>query len=215
MATTADDVWRILGELATAQKETERRFQETERRFQETEHRFQETERLIREQSQATERKFQETAEENRRTNRQLSQQIGNLGGKWGMFVENMVAPACETIFLDRGIPVHRVSQRVRARQNDDSMEIDVLVLNQNHVLAVEVKSTLSVEDVKEFVEKLAHFREFFPEYAQRQLYGAVASIGMDSGADRYAYRQGLFVLAQSGETMAILNDSQFQPRNW
>jgi len=31
MATTADDVWRLLGELAEAQKETERRFQDTER----------------------------------------------------------------------------------------------------------------------------------------------------------------------------------------
>jgi len=215
MATTADDVWRILGELATAQKETERRFQETERRFQETERRFQETERLLRSQSQATERKFQDTAEENRRINRQLSQQIGNLGGKWGLFVENWVAPACETIFLDRGIPVHRVSQRVRQRQNGDSLEIDVLVLNRDHVLAVEVKSTLSVDDVKGFVEKLGRFRDFFPEYSQRQLYGAVAGIGMDPGADRYAYRQGLFVLAQSGETVAILNDRQFQPRNW
>ena len=208
MATTADDVWRLLGELATAQQETERRFQETERRFQETE-------RLMRERSLETEHKFQETAEENRRINRQLSQQIGNLGGKWGVFVENMVAPACETIFLDRGIPVHQVSQRVRQRQNGDSMEIDVLVLNQDHVLAVEVKSTLSVDDVKEFVEKLGRFREFFPEYDPRQLYGAVAGIAMDPGADRYAYRQGLFVLAQSGETVAILNDSQFQPRNW
>ncbi|QQE65884.1 hypothetical protein GFS31_25760 [Leptolyngbya sp. BL0902] len=68
---------------------------------------------------------------------------------------------------------------------------------------------------MKEFVEKLGRFREFFPQYEQHQLYGAVASIGMDPGADRYAYRQGLFVLAQSGETMAILNNSQFQPRNW
>lgn len=31
MATTADDVWRLLGELVEAQKETDRRFQETER----------------------------------------------------------------------------------------------------------------------------------------------------------------------------------------
>jgi hypothetical protein len=240
MATTADDVWRLLGELATAQQETERRFQETERRFQETERRFQETdhqfqemrrflrdqsqeaerrfqetERLMREQSQETDRKIQETVAENRRINRQLNQQIGDLGGKWGLFVENLVAPACETIFLEWGIPVHRVSQRVRQRQNGDSMEIDVLVLNQDHVLAVEVKSTLSVDDVKDFSEKLSCFREFFPEYEQRQLYGAVAGIGIDAGADRYAYRQGLFVLAQSGETMAILNDRQFQPRNW
>ncbi|MBF2056788.1 MAG: DUF3782 domain-containing protein, partial [Cyanobacterium sp. T60_A2020_053] len=48
MATTADDVWQLLGELAIAQKETERRFQETERRFQDTE-------RILKEQSLETE----------------------------------------------------------------------------------------------------------------------------------------------------------------
>ncbi|MFQ4136928.1 DUF3782 domain-containing protein [Nodosilinea sp. PGN35] len=215
MTTTADDVWRLLGELVAAQQETERRFQETERRFQETERRFQDTDRLLREQSQETERKIRATVEENRQINRQLSQQIGNLGGKWGLFVENMVAPACETLFLERGIPVHQVSQRVRKRENGDTLEIDVLVLNQEHVLAVEVKSTLSVDDVKDFVDKLGRFRDFFPEHGQRQLYGAVAGIGIDPGADRYAYRQGLFVLVQSGETVVILNDPQFQPRTW
>ncbi|MGB5772794.1 MAG: MbeD/MobD family mobilization/exclusion protein, partial [Crocosphaera sp.] len=79
MSTTADDVWQLLAELVTAQKETERRFQETERRFQETERRFQETDRQI-----------QETSKEVKK----VSKQIGALGGKWGRFVENMVAPA-------------------------------------------------------------------------------------------------------------------------
>ena len=137
MTTTADDVWKILAELAQAQKETERilkeqsletqkRFQETDRRMQETDRRMQETDHIV----------------------RQLSKEIGNLGGKWGRFVENMVAPACETIFKSRGIPVHKVAQRVRGKLNGDTLEIDVLVDNENHVLAVEVKSSLSVEDV-------------------------------------------------------------------
>ncbi|TRV44545.1 MAG: DUF3782 domain-containing protein, partial [Microcystis panniformis Mp_MB_F_20080800_S26D] len=118
MTTTADDVWRLLAELVEAQKETERCFQETERRFQETERSFQETERVLKEQSLETERRFQETErvlkEQSLKTDRQitrLSQEIGNLGGKWGRFVENMVAPACETLFLNRDIPVHQVSQ--------------------------------------------------------------------------------------------------------
>ena len=64
MTTTADDVWKLLAELAEAQKETERCFQETERRFQETDRQI-----------------------------TRLSKEIGNLGGKWGRFVENMVAP--------------------------------------------------------------------------------------------------------------------------
>ena len=229
MTTTADDVWRLLAELVEAQKETERRFQETDRLFKESEHRFQETERILKEQSLETERRFQETErrfqeterilkEESQKTDRQIrrmSKEIGNLGGKLGLFVENMVSPACETLFLDREIPVHQVSQRVRKKSNGKTLEIDILVTNDNHVLAVEVKSSLSVDDVKEFIEDLKEFSQFFPEYNHKQLYGAVAGMGIEEGVDKYAYRQGLFVLAQSGETVTILNDDKFQPKVW
>ena len=204
MTTTADDVWKLLAELVEAQKETERCFQETERRFQETERRFQETERILKEQSLKTDRQIT-----------RVSQEIGNLGGKWGRFVENMVAPACETLFLNRDIPVHQVSQRVRKRLDGKTLEIDVLVTNENHVLVVEVKSSLSVDDVKELINNLTEFRQFFPEYNHKQLYGAVAGIEIEEGADKYAYRQGLFVLAQRGENVAILNDTDFQPKTW
>ena len=201
MTTTADDVWRLLAELTTAQKETERRFQETERLLKEQ---SQETDRLLREQSQETDRRI-----------REVNKQIGDLGGKWGRFVENMVAPACETLFLKRGIPVHQVSQRMKKRLNGQTLEIDVLVTNKNHVLVVEVKSSLGVNDVKDLMDDLKRFREFFPEYAQKQLYGAVAGIEIEEGADKYAYRQGLFVLAQTGEAVSILNNPDFEPRNW
>jgi hypothetical protein len=140
---------------------------------------------------------------------------IDDLGGTWGLFVENLVAPACETLFLERGIPVHQVSQRIKKRKDGDTLEIDILVLNQEHTLVVEVKSRLSVADVQEFIADLQRFRDFFPEYSQNQLYGAVAGIIIDEGADRYAYRQGLFVLAQSGETIALLNNDEFQPKAW
>ena len=179
MATTADDVWRLLGELIEAQKDTDRRFKETDKQI------------------------------------KRLSKEIGALGGRWGRFVENMVAPACETIFASRGIPVHQVSQRVKKKLDNKTLEIDVLVTNENHVLVVEIKSSLSVEDVKEFVEDLREFREFFPEYKDKQLYGAVAGIELEGGVDKYAYRQGLFVLAQAGETVGILNGDGFEPKSW
>ncbi|MEY3298037.1 MAG: hypothetical protein RLZZ597_1297 [Cyanobacteriota bacterium] len=208
MATTADDVWRLLAELTEAQKETERRFQATDLKFQETDRKFQES-------RQELDRVITETRRDIAESNRQLNQQLGALGDKWGLFLENMVVPACKTLFLDRGIPVHQVSQRVQKILGGDTLEIDVLVQNQNHILAVEVKSSLSVDDIKEFVENLQRFHQFFPEHADRQLYGAATGIAFDQGADRYAYCQGLFVLAQSGETMRILNDASFEPRAW
>jgi len=36
----------------------------------------------------------------------------------------------------------------------------------------------------------------------------------MMCGNDRYAYRQGLFVLVQAGETVSILNNPDFEPKN-
>ena len=222
MTTTADDVWRILAELGSAQKETERILREerqkTERLSQETDRRFQELERVIQEEYQKTENQFRETDRRMQETDRRIAEvnkQISSLGGKWGRFVENMVAPACETLFLARDIPVHQVSQRVKKRADNQTLEIDILVTNERHVLIVEVKSSLSVENVKELVEDLATFRQFFPEYNHKQLYGAVAGIQIEEGADKYAYRQGLFVLAQTGETVSILNDAQFQPKSW
>ena len=200
MTTTADDVWQLLAELITAQKETERRQQETERLIQELTTAQKETNR----QTQETDRKI-----------REVNKQIGDLGGKWGRFVENMVAPACETLFMQREIPVHQVSQRVKKRLNGQTLEIDILVTNENHILVVEVKSSLGVNDVKQLVEDLNQFRQFFPEYSQKQLYGAVAGIEVEEGADKYAYRQGLFVLAQAGEAVSILNNSDFQPKSW
>ena len=208
---TYDDILRLFQETDRRFQETDRKFQETDRRFQETDRKFQETDLQLKE----TDRKLHAAIQENRRINQQVSKQIGELGGAWGRFVEDLVAPACERIFLERGIPVDQVSQRVKRRRQGDTLEIDVLVVNQGHVLAVEVKSSLSVPDVKDFIADLERFSNFFPEYADMQLYGAVAGIGIESGADRYAYRQGLFVMAQSGDSVTLLNDSAFIPTAW
>lgn len=201
MTTTLDEVLDLFKQVAQAQKETDRLLREQS----------QETDRQLRE----SEQRFQKSIIENEKGFRQLRKELGNLGQSWGRFVENMVAPACETLFLDRGIPVHQVSQRVKKRLDGESLEIDILVLNQDHALAVEVKSKLSVQDVQDFLTNLAEFRRFFPEYEQKQVYGAVAAMDIEDGADKHAYRQGLLVLTQSGETVSILNSEQFEPKNW
>lgn len=244
MTTTVEDVLQILerlavsqaesyAELTASQRETQRLLQEqikeAEQRKQENDLRFKETERLLKEQGLETDRRIREVSQEIQavslkvnkeisRVNKEIAQvnkQIGDLGGKWGRFVENIIAPACETLFLKKGVPVHQIAQRLKRHSAEKTLEIDVLVTNEAHVLVVEVKSTLGVTDVKEFIEDLSQFRLFFPEYAQKDLYGAVAGIEIEKGVAKFAYRQGLFVLAQSGETVTILNDDNFQPKCW
>ncbi|MBF0152869.1 MAG: hypothetical protein HQL64_03910, partial [Magnetococcales bacterium] len=79
----------------------------------------------------------------------------------------------------------------------------------------VEVKSKLRSEDVRDHLARLAEFKEFFPEYADRRVMGAVASIVMEGGVDRYAMSVGLWVIVQSGDSMRLANDAAFVPQTW
>lgn len=209
--TILDRVAQDFAEIAELRKETERMSLETERKFQEVAEEN-------RARTQETERKFQEVAEAQQEVSRQLREtrrMVDGLTGQWGMFLENQVAPACEHLFNERGIPVQMVTQRTKKRCGGNTMEVDVLVVNDGHVVAVEVKATLNAEAVRHFVERLQQFRVFFPEYAHWEIYGAMAGMRIDDGADNYARRAGLFVLAQSGESIKITNDAQFQPKAW
>lgn len=197
MATTADDVWRLLGELADAQKETERRFQETERRFQESGRQFEETRRLITQQNQ------------------HLNEQRGKLGNRLGEFVEWQVRPAVVRLFQERGIDVHEFHEGVSVQRGDEGIEIDLLVVNTTDAVVVEVKSKLTQADVTEHLERLSKFKRLMPRYGDVRAMGAVAGMVVPDGVARYAYRQGLFVLAQSGNSVEILNDGSFTPRRW
>ncbi|MBF0175264.1 MAG: DUF3782 domain-containing protein [Magnetococcales bacterium] len=138
------------------------------------------------------------------------------MGGRWGEFVESLVAPACETLFAERGIPIHKVSPRIKARLPPNrQMEIDLLVVNTDTVAVVEVKSKLSVEDVREHLSRLAEFKEFFPEYPERRVLGAVAGTVIEENICRYAISAGLFVIVHAGDTVRLANDTAFVPRVW
>ncbi|MBF0626353.1 MAG: DUF3782 domain-containing protein, partial [Magnetococcales bacterium] len=202
-------------------QETDRKFQETDRKFQETDRKFQETDRKFQETDrkfQETDRMIQENAVQMRETERlvkAVSKQIGALGSRWGEFVESMVAPACRTLFQERGIPVHAVSQRVKAERHGRSMEIDLVVTNDSAAVLVEVKSRLTVDDIHDHVHRLQQYKEFFPSQANYRIMGAVTGMASDSGVEPFAVSQGLFVIVQAGDTLQLANPADFRPQIW
>ncbi|MBF0144464.1 MAG: hypothetical protein HQL57_10500 [Magnetococcales bacterium] len=230
-------------ELDRLSRETDKKFQETDRRFKETDEKFKETDRMFHEknsdlieaarivrenaiQMQETDRRMQETDRHLQETDRHLqetdrivkevSRQLGGLGSRWGEFVEGMVAPACETLFAKRGIPVHKVGRRMEAKlPGNRHMEIDILVVNTDAVVLVEVKSRLTEDDVREHIARLSEFKEFFREYGDKRVMGAVAGIVVEESVGRYAANAGLFVMVQAGETMQFANSPDFFPRIW
>ncbi|EKD09903.1 MAG: hypothetical protein P5684_10170 [Limnospira sp. PMC 1238.20] len=230
MTTNADDVWRLLAELIEAQKETERvikeESQETERRFRETDRRFEETKQLLQRQSEESDRRFREQSEESDRRfreteriiqqqNQQLNRQLGELGNRLGEFVEWQVRPAVVQLFQRRGISVNEFHPNISVKRFGEAIEIDLLVVNTDQAILVEVKSKLTETDINEHLERLEKFKRLMPAYRDFHAMGAVAGMVVPEEVASYGYRRGLFVLAQSGDSVVILNDDKFRPRQW
>lgn len=160
-----------------------------------------------------TDRKFQETD----RKIETIQRSIGDLGSRFGDFVQSMVKPAVIQLFQERGIFVRRVMENVYARDEQGRfvLEIDLLLIDSDHAVAVECKSKASSSDVDEHIERLDLFKKHFPEYNHLRLHGAMAAMVFPEDVARYAYRQGLYVLAQNGANVELLNDAAFRPRAW
>ena len=208
---TTEELERSIQEIWYLFKETDNKFKETDNKFKETDKKFQETDKKF----QETDIELKETIKKTSKVVERVSNAVDKLTGKWGRFVEGMVVPAVKVMFKARNIGVEKIFQRVEVHKNGKNMEIDIMAVNHEHVLLIEAKSTLAVDDVKDHLERLKEFKEFFPEYTEKKVLGGVAGIVIEEGVDRYAYQQGLFVIGQSGETVKILNDEKFRPKIW
>ncbi len=203
---------KAIAEIWALFRESDRKMQESR---QESDKRMQESDKRM----QESDKRMQELREHIDRVGKHIDRatyEVETLKAKWGRFVEYILAPGVANAFTERGIPIHTISQRVKAKlPGKGMMEVDILGLNEEYVLLVEAKSTLSNEDVQTCLENLGKFKNFFPEYAHRKLIGAVAGIEITGNADRQAYQAGLFVLGQSEDNLVIQNDAQFQPKIW
>ncbi|KOR33402.1 hypothetical protein TI05_01270 [Achromatium sp. WMS3] len=216
-----DNILHLIQELAINQKEDRLHLQETDRllkaqsqatdrllkeQFQAIGENIKETERLLKEQSAATDRKIKE-----------VSTQIGHLTNRLGEFVEEMVRPAVLKLFRKRGVQVNQVLRNLIAydAQGEKLSEVDLLAINTDIAIVVECKMQLTIDHVNDHLDRLTQFKHHFAQYANQTIFGAIASIVLPDDVARYAYRQGLFVLAQSGDAVIIRNDDKFRPKHW
>ncbi len=200
MATTSEDVWRLLAELATAQKETDKQLKETDL--------------LLKEVSQQQ----QENAQQQKKTDKQLKelgQQIGGLGAKFGSFTEGLALPSMETILRQRfGMEV--ISPSVRVSKDGKHLEIDVLAYTNgelNTAYIVEVKSHAREESITQLKSILQRFRSFFPEHKDKKLYGILASVDLSNELREKILQEGFYVARIHDQVFELDIPDNFQPR--
>ena len=168
---------------------------------------------------QAFEEQLAKEAAEREKSRKEFDKRIGEIAGTWGRFVHEMVEPNILELFKARGIELTSSFSKVKQKKDGQPFyEIDMLLVNNMYVVAVEVKSTLNVADVDEHLERLDKIRTCPPDrfdFTGISLLGAVAGMIIDQNADWYAMKQGLYVLRQAGNLIEIANDASFTPKEW
>ena len=216
MATTSEDVWRLLAELTAAQKETDRQLKETDRQLKEVSQQQKETELLLKEVSQQQ----KENAQQQKETDKQLKElgkQIGGLGAKFGSFTEGLALPSMETILRQRfGMEV--ISPSVRVTKDGQHLEIDVLAYTNgelNIAYIVEVKSHGREESITQLISILQRFRSFFPEHKDKKLYGILAAVDLSPELREKILQEGFYVARIHDQVFELDIPDNFPPQTY
>ena len=210
---TPEEIWNILREAAEIRNETDQMLkrlgQETDRRTQENDRRMQENDRRM----QETDRQMQETDRQMQETDLRLRKLDELFNGQWGKLMESLVEGDLVKLLQQRGIAVDHTITNAKKNYGERRWEFDILAVNGEEVVVVEVKTTLKVDDVDYFVERLQDFPELMPEFADRLIYGALAYLKTDGSVTVHAGRQGLYVIRATGSSASITNAEGFAPR--
>ena len=223
-APTLDDVWRLFEETSAQMKETDRKFQETDHKIQETERMLQEAIQQMRESKREVDQVLKETAKQMREGDREVDRQMQETDKKlkklerlfndqWGKLVEALVEGAVVRVFNERGIAVQHTSMRNKGNYQGRAWEVDIVAKNGDIVLIIEVKTTLRPDDVKDFLEKLPHIKTWMREHANNTVYGAMAYLSANAGAEKMAQNKGLFVIRAAGDSAYLENPPEFVAR--
>ena len=146
---------------------------------------------------------------------KQMNKIVGKLSNPLDDFIKEVLYPAVMRLFRERNIEVHEVHRNIISQRNGEGIEIDLLVVNDNDIIAIECKSNLKTDDINAHLKRLDKLKRLLPSYADKRVMGAVSAMVLAPNVVQYAYNQGLFVIAQTGNYLSICNSEEFEAKSW
>ena len=151
--------------------------------------------------------KYREEAERDRKT---MGKQWGELTNKMGTIIEDLVFPAVRPV-LGKYFNCKILKRNIRNERNSEDgskeIEIDVIAVSKDKVFMIEVRSKPTHKYVDEVLEKTKTFREFFPEYNDKELIPMLASLVFKDDIINYANKKHLYLMEyREWEYMDIIN---------
>ena len=222
---TFDDIWRTLDrvgkrldqasqqqkEIVQQQKESSKAFEDELRQSRleakASAKAFDERLEKSREELRQSRKKFEEELEKSHKEfDKKMNKMRGIWSNAWGDFVESLVSGSLVEMLQDWIPSINLIMKNIEGQRNGHDCEFDIIAVNDKFLVAVEVKSTLSVQDVRDFLKKLKNFSMLLPQFKDYKIYGAVAYLKVTQNAEKFAMRQRLFAIRATGDSGEILN---------
>ena len=165
---------------------------------------------------------LKESAEIQKKTDRRLdriSKQYGGLNNSIGEIVEMIIIPGVKQKMNSFGHTFTIMSPRKEFYKKDGAslMEIDLLLENGDEVMAVEVKTQLSLKWVDRHLKRLELLRknESITGVTGKTIYAAIAGVNIDNDARELAVENGMYLIEIEEDAERIEVIPPVKPRTW
>ena len=144
----------------------------------------------------------------------EIGRQLGDLGIVQGEVAEDLFYRNVRHLFKSRDMDFHDVKRNLKKKGVG---EYDIVAVDGDAVLVIEIKNKLQKRMIDVFINKrLPKFKEAFPEFRGRRLFGAIGALVVKDDVGRYAEKAGLYVLTQTSEGGAALaNRKNFRAKEF
>ena len=190
--------------------EDERRRAEEEKRIAEEEKRRAEEEKRRRADEEKRKADWEELRLQMKETDRKFKELATKYSSQTGHIVEGLMEPSALRLFQQSGFDIDKCWKEMKGKRKSsgNAMEVDLFLHDTTDAVAVEVKTNCTEADVDRFLAQMEKFGDVFPEFADVNVYVAIAAINYNRGADKYAAQKGLFVI-RVGEDAFTLDPAQ------
>ncbi len=184
-------------------KRWEKRMAKIERRMDDSDKRWEKRMAKIEQRMDGSDKRFKEE-------HKYWNKRWGDLARTLGRIAEDIVAPNIPRLAKHHFGCVKLDDFMVRRKHWHSTIskqrEFDVIAVCDNKVIINETKSTAKIDYINDFVDMLAEFTGYFPEYEGKTIIPIFASLHHRSEIVKYLSKKNIYAMAMGTETMELLN---------
>lgn len=149
-----------------------------------------------------------ETAQQMKETDKKIKELSTRFSSTTGRIIEGLMSSSAIKIYEEAGIKIDSLCKNFKRKNKSLNleMEMDVVLLNDTQVVVEEVKASCDKKDVEKFFHNMEKFKLLYNEYADKEVFGAIAAVNYEDDADKYAHELGLFVVRVASDEIFTLD---------